>query len=170
MDEKSYYLLALFDGETQSRLRALGELLRENGCEGKNMTPDFPYHITLNGPEPSPDARFCARAAEVCRRTEAFEIGLGHVGLFGLAVLFLAPTPSEALLRLVNALFGGTRNDRADGWVPHVTMCMDDPEVVEKAVPLLARRFAPFQARVERVALYEFSPARRVAEYALLCT
>jgi hypothetical protein len=87
--------------------------------------------------------------------------------MFGLAVLFLAPTPSLALLDLARALRGGW-DGAPDGWVPHVTILMDEPDALTRAIPVLAREFEPFQARIERVALWEFHPARCVEEYRLL--
>ncbi|MDR0916827.1 MAG: 2'-5' RNA ligase family protein [Oscillospiraceae bacterium] len=144
------YLIAVLDDVSQARLAALSDELTARGFEYTHLVP---FHITLAGPD-TPLDTMREHIESVCAATPAFDIGIGHVGLFGLAVLFLAPLPSEPLLTLERNLLGRI-NDAPDGWVPHVTMRMGEPEYIERAVPILARSFEPFTARIERVEMYE---------------
>jgi hypothetical protein len=149
-NKPSYYLLAELDDAAQSRLGVLSDELTAQGLAYERYTP---YHITL-AEFPPPDDAATARIERVCASASPFGIGLGYVGLFGLAVLFIAPCPCAELLTLETGLCG--RPDGApDGWVPHVTMRMGEPAYTERAAAVLARSFEPFAARIERLGLYE---------------
>lgn len=148
--ETRFYLLAVLDDAAQERLSALSGQLAEEGLEYTRYTP---YHITLWDGD-SIDEKTLTNFDKTCRTAPSFETALGSVGLFGLAVVFLAPLPSRALLTLEQRICGRI-NDAPDGWVPHVTMRMGEPEYIKKAVPVIAGLFTPFSVRIERAELYE---------------
>lgn len=148
--DNNYYLLAVLDDNSQTRLKEMSDKLTEQGFAYTKYTP---YHITLWGGD-SIDEQTLAHFDKICRATPAFETALGSIGLFGLAVVFLAPLPSQALLTFEQRICGQI-NDAPDGWVPHVTMRMGEPEYIKQVVPIIAGLFTPFTVRTERVELYE---------------
>ena len=159
MEEKRIYLLAEFDATTQ---RALAELCREIAAMGitGRQTPDLPYHFTLGSADPALEGPLLERLGAVCAVTPAFPIRLNHLGLFPPGVLFAAPAINAELLRLHDALFPGEPAAGTHNWVAHATLLIDEADVVERALPAVARAFSPIEARVERVGAYAFFPAR----------
>lgn len=157
----SWYLLAEFDAASQRRLRDLWETLLDHGFDDQ-QTPGLPPHITLRG---LPDGHRIDLDAKLAHQP-AIDVRLGHLGLFGQAVLFVAPNVNEDLLALYRRL--APEDSRAcHDWVPHVTMLIDTPPHIGKALPILAQGFVPFDARVVRVCLYQMNPVRRVKAWDL---
>lgn len=148
--DNHYYLLAVLDDDSQMSLKEMSDKLTEQGFEYTKYTP---YHITLWDGD-SIDEQTLVHFDKVCRATPAFETALGSIGLFGLAVAFLAPLPCLALLTLEQRICGQI-NDASDVWVPHVTMRMGEPEYIKQVVPIIAELFIPFVVRIELVELYE---------------
>ena len=159
MKDKRVYLLAQFDAATEQRLTGIYEELARAGYVGQ-QTPGVPYHFTMGSFPVEREAGVLERAREVCRRTNAFDINLSHIGLFGLRVLFIAPAMNGALLSLRNALVPEEPATGCHEWVAHATLLMDEPDIIHGAIPVVARHFEPFQARVVSVGIYEFFPAR----------
>ena len=48
-------------------------------------------------------------------------------------------------------------------WTPHCTIIIDEAETVQKALPILARRFQPFMGRITKLHLCAFWPKREIA-------
>ena len=48
-------------------------------------------------------------------------------------------------------------------WTPHCTIIIDEAETVQKALPILARRFQPFMGRITKLHLCAFWPIREIA-------
>ena len=48
-------------------------------------------------------------------------------------------------------------------WTPHCTIIIDEAETVQKALPILARRFQPFMGRITKLHLCAFWPTREIA-------
>ena len=80
----------------------------------------------------------------VCAKTKAFDIGLTHIGLFGLRVLFLAPTVTTQLLDLYKDLAPCAEINACHNWVPHATVFMDDPNNIQTAILIVAQSFSSF--------------------------
>ena len=159
VQDRRVYLLAQFDAATELRLTGIyGELARA-GCIGQ-QTPGVPYHFTMGSFPVERASGVLERAREVCRSTDAFGINLSHIGLFGLKVLFIGPSMNGELLGLHNALVPEEPATGHHDWVAHATLLMDEPDIIHMAIPVVARHFEPFSARVESVGIYEFFPAR----------
>ena len=105
------------------------------------------------------------RAQTVSRQSKAFEISLSYIGLFGLKVLFLAPAMNTELLHLYRDLVPEEGISGCHNWAAHATILIDTPENIQAAVPIVARSFSPFAAKIESVGAYEFAPLRFLAEY-----
>lgn len=158
---KKLYLLACFDPNTQNSLSDLYENLRAQGFTGK-QTPDIPYHFTLGSYEVNQVEQVNAELNRLCAQTACIDIVMSHIGLFGLNVLFIEPNLNFELLELHRGFFPGGGHGCHD-WAAHATLLMDEPDVL-RALPIVAGHFKPFCARIERVALYEFFPAKLICE------
>jgi len=162
MQDKALYLLAKFDQETQNTLAGYYGVLQQNGFVG-NQTKDIPYHITLGSRSIDCEKQTINDLDKICSDASCFEINLAHIGLFGMNVLFISPNMNFELLKLQQCFFP----DGGNGyhlWAAHVTLLIDQPEMIHKALPITAENFEPFKAQIESVALYEFFPARFIHE------
>jgi len=70
------------------------------------------------------------------------------------------------LLKLQQSLFPEYGNG-FHYWAAHATLLIDEPDVILKALPIVAENFKPFKARIESIALYEFFPKRLIKTYRL---
>lgn len=163
MSDKHLYALATFDPDTEARLAELDALLKSAGFFG-SQTQGIPHHLTLCRYDPSQEADACRKLAALCEGTSTFPVLLGHIGLFGLRVLFLAPEPNERLLKLVREASTDSL-DAADAWAGHATLLIDEDAAILRALPLVAANFSGLQARITGISLYEFFPTRHVADF-----
>ena len=164
MAEKSLYVLAGFDAETEVKLAELQDLLYGNGFCG-TQTKDIPFHLTL-GSRPADEREeewLLEIMQEVAEEAVDFTVTFNHLGIFsGGRVLFAAPDPVEELLHLNRRFdFSG------DSWTPHATLLIDEPSVILNALPHVLENFKPFTGRIDRLYLYEFFPSRHIASVEL---
>lgn len=161
MQDKQLYVMAQLDKKTCEAMRRIYNHLRELGIESKRL-PKAPFHITLGAYELDQEENLKKRVEEVCRALPCFPLSYNHIGLFGLNVLFFGPDVNRELLALEQPF----RQDRIQmhEWTAHTTLLMDEPEVILKAVPVVAEEFHGFHAMIESVSLYEFWPSRQVCE------
>ena len=167
MQAKPLYLLAEFDGETQKTLAEYFEVLSQNGFVG-SQTKDIPYHFTLGSRGVEFENQLLDALEKICPETAAVDVNLDHIGLFGLNVLFIAPGMNCELLKLQRSFFPDCDcDDDCSAWTAHATLLIDEPEIILRALPLVAKNFKPMKARIESVAICEFFPARLIARYFL---
>jgi len=158
MQDKALSLIAVFDDETQNLLAGYYDILVTNGFTG-NQTKNIPYHFTLGSRDIVCENQLIDEIDKICAETDCIEIKLDYIGLFGLKVLFIAPNMNFELLKLQNSFFAGC-GAGYHPWTAHATLLLDEPEVILKALPIVAENFKPFKARTESIELYEFFPAR----------
>jgi len=163
--DKYLYLLAQFDKKTQEILTGYYDILQENGFIGK-QTKNIPYHFTLGKKDTDYEKQLIDDLDIICQNTACIEIHLSHIGLFGLDVLFIAPDMNFELLKLQQKLFPHCGSG-AYNWTAHATLLIDEPENILKALPIVAKNFKPFIARIESIGLYEFFPMRFIKEWSL---
>jgi len=161
MQDKFLYVMAQLDPETCGKMRKMDRILNELGLEVKKP-PKVPYHITLGAFELHQEPDLQRRVAEVCSRIPRFPLTYNHIGLFGLNVLFFGPDVNQELLALQQP-FADVRLSLHE-WTAHTTLMMDEPEVILKALPVVAEHFKGFHAAVESVSLYEFWPSRLICQ------
>ena len=166
MEEKHLYVVAQFDAQTNQTLAALYQALVAEGLLG-TQAKDIPYHITLGTFEIEDEVEVIRRAHAAARTMDAFTLRLSHIGLFGLDVLFIAPAVKQQLLDLLHAVVPGGGTADEFPWVAHTTLLMDEPQNIQRAIPVVAKHFAPFRACVESIGVYEFSPERKIGVYEL---
>jgi len=168
MKDKFLCLLAQFDKETQERLTGYYDILRQNGFVG-NQTNNLPYHFTLGKDDIDCEKKLINLLEKICANTACIDIHLSHIGLFGLGVLFIAPDMNLELLTLQQKFYPHCGNG-AYNWTAHATLLMDEPDQIWKALPIVAKNFKPFKARIESIGLYEFFPMRFIKECTLTNT
>ncbi|MCL1866857.1 MAG: 2'-5' RNA ligase, partial [Oscillospiraceae bacterium] len=158
MEEKLLYLMAKFDENTQNIFAEYYDILCRNGFVG-SQTKNIPYHFTLGSRNVDCESQTIKDIEKICVDTKSFEINLGYIGLFGLKVLFISPNMNFELLKLQQSFFPDCGNG-SHPWAAHATLLIDEPEIILKALPLVAENFRPFKARIESIELYEFFPMR----------
>lgn len=166
MEEPKIYLLAQFDENTQQKLDVIYHNLVSAGLIGK-QTPEIPYHFTLGSFETKDEERIIGRVREACKKTSAFCVRLSHIGLFGMGVLFIAPSMNEELMNLFRLFVPEQPTSGCHNWVAHATLLIDEPEKIQAAIPFAAKIFSPFNARIESIGIYKFFPKRFIASYRL---
>ncbi len=158
--DKFLCVLGVFDRETERVLAEYQQAVFKEGFTGR-QTMGIPFHVTL-GTFPL-DCR--AELEDKLLRLEMapVEVYFNHMGLFqGQEVLFLAPDVNRELLDL-KEVFGVEK-----GWTAHTTMLIDSRENCLRAAEALGECFRRFSGRIDRVELYEFFPARLLAEKSLV--
>lgn len=165
MKDKFLCVMAQYDKETELKLKEIQKVLLDNGFIGK-QTPNLPNHITLGSFDVSQEEIIKERVKKVANNFKSFDIKLNNIGLFGLDVLFIAPAVNHELLNLQQYF----NIDYADGlgWTAHTTMLIDDHEIIQNALPYVAKSFKSFIGRIESISLYEFWPTRFILEEKLL--
>jgi len=165
MIDKFFSVLAQFDNKTQKKLNGYYNILRQNGFIG-NQTKNIPYHFTLGKMDVDCEEQLIDKLNAIHINTDCIDIHFSHIGLFGLNVLFIAPNMNHELLTLQQNLFPHCGNG-AYTWTAHTTLLIEEPENILKALPIVAKNFKPFIARIEHIVIYEFFPMRLVKEFAL---
>ena len=165
MTDRCLYLLAQFDKTTQEILAEYYDILERNGFIG-SQTKNIPYHITLGKKEVEYEKQIISDLSIICANTDHIDIHLSHVGLFDLSVLFIAPDMNFELLTLQQKLFPHCGHGTYH-WTAHVTLLIDEPEVILEALPVVSANFKPFKARIESIGLYEFFPKRFIMDCSL---
>ena len=157
MDGKRLYVMAGFDSDTERLLASIQEELNHLGFVGE-QTKAIPPHITLADFDIDKESELVESLGMISKKHSVFKISFSHVGIFqGSRVLFVAPDVNKDLLDL-KGYFGSSHN-----WAAHVTLLIDDPLVIQSAVPPILARFRAFEGRIESLFLYEFWPTRFVA-------
>lgn len=160
MEGKMLCILALFDEKTAETLNIIYETLYQQGFIG-TQTKNIPYHFTLGTYDLKQEERLTDLLHKVGNETKCIDFRFDHIGLFGLKVLFIEPNMNYEILDLQKKFF----EECTKGyhmWAAHATILMDEAEVITKAIPIAATKFQPMRSRIEKLALYEFFPARLI--------
>jgi len=165
MKDKFLCVMAQYDRETEQKLKEIQNLLKGNEFVGK-QTPDLPNHITLGSFDISQEVLIKEKVKMVSEKFHKFDIKLSNIGLFGLDVLFIAPSVNHELLNL-KEYFNHNFDDEL-GWTAHTTMLIDDHKTILRALPYVADNFKSFTGKIESISLYEFWPTRFILEKKLL--
>ena len=161
MAEQIIVLMADWDEGTQKALGAIYEDLQKEGFTGK-QTPGIPYHISMSTYPIDKEAEALEamkKAAEACSK---FEVSISHLGMFaGGSILFAAPDRNAELDKLHSFCDIGLPQEFA--WTPHTTIMIDEPEVVQSALPTVVKGFRPLSGKITRLHLCAFWPTREIA-------
>ncbi len=160
MPKKALFLLAEFDEDSQHICTSLYDLLKAKGFRGR-QSKHLPYHFTLGQFDLSKEASLPLLMDEIAKDTKQIDLRMNHLGLFGLEVLFLEPAVNIELLQLVRQFFPKEGLGKHQ-FVAHTTILKDKEDEILRALPILAKNFKPFHARIEILTLYEFFPVRLI--------
>jgi len=158
MDDKSLYLLAQFDAETEKVLSNYYKILQQNGLVGR-QTKNITYHFTLGSYKINEENRIIVELESICNKTSVIDLRLDHIGIFGLNVLFVEPNMNFELLSLQKSFFNNCGNGY-HSWSAHATLLIDEPENILKSLRIITKEFKPMHTRIESIGLYEFFPMR----------
>ena len=162
MAEEFLMLMADFDDESQRIMGGWYEKLQAEGFVGK-QTPGLPFHISLAGFSLDKEAEAVSEMKELAKQFKAVPVHISHIGLFaGGNVLYAAPDMNPAnLLNLRQAV--KTEKYEQYQWTPHATILIDDPETIQKAMPVFVEQFHPFMGKITKLQLCAFWPTREIA-------
>lgn len=162
MAEEILVLMADLDDESQRIMGGWYEKLKAEGFTGK-QTPNLPFHISLGVFALDKEAEVVSDMKVLAERFKEIPVHFSHIGMFaGGNVLFAAPDMNPAeLLGLRQAIKTDTQEKFP--WTPHATVLIDEPETVQKALPLFVEQFKPFMGKVTKLHLCAFWPTREIA-------
>ena len=156
MANKALYILAGYDDATEKHLSGIQNALYAQGFVGI-QTKNIPQHVTMGSFPVEKEEELVELLQKIAGEKEEFEVTFNHIGIFGGGkVLFVAPDVNKEMLEL-KEMFGPSR-----GWTAHTTMLIDEPEVVQKALPEVLKEFASFEGKMTTLHLYEFWPTRHI--------
>lgn len=147
-------VMACFDSQSDEKFDVIRTSLKQAGFKGR-QSKNLPNHITLGIYEPDHLESLISRINEIADSLKPISVTLGNIGLFGLRVAFIAPIVNHRLLEIHEAL-----PFNEEPWSPHVTMLIEDDEVILKALPIIKEKFIPFEVTISSICLYQFKPTR----------
>lgn len=174
MEDKIYYLMALFDEETNHRIEEIHQELLVNEIPSTSLLP----HLTLGSWTNIDENELCNWLELVCSNQLQLEVNFNHLGLFSLKVAFLAPHVSEDLIKFharIHEKFeeycgqmGYNYTAKSQNWVPHATLVFqDESETVLKSLPVITKNFNPFKGKLISLLLCEYNTMTEIKRYTL---
>ena len=160
MAEQFLTLMADLDEGAHATLSKWYDSLYQAGFRG-SQTPGLPFHISLASFPPDKEAEASALARKAAGEFSPFPVHISHIGIFAPGrVLFAGPERSAELDRLHSRC--EPLPDPKRPWTPHVTLLIDEPETVCRALPCLLTSFHPLVGRITRLHLCAFWPTREI--------
>ena len=160
MAEQFLTLMADLDNESQGIMSAWYKKLNFAGFTG-TQTPNLPYHISMALFPLEKEQEVIELAQRTAAQFSPISVHISHIGIFSPGkVLFGGPERNRELDLLHSAC--ETNPDPKHSWTPHVTMLIDEPETICKALPLFLQSFHPFVGRITRLHLCAFWPTREI--------
>lgn len=167
-------VMGTFDQRANHTVTYLKERLRMQGIAVDAYEP----HITLGiytGVEAAP---LCAWAEGVAAQHQGISLCFNHFGFFpDAAHCFIAPCPSEALLRLhcdIRQKYDDCCIDRdclyslhQKSWAPHMTLATLAPGQAERLLDIFRADFSPFTAELIRLKITASDTSEHLAEFDL---
>ena len=158
MAEQFLTLMGDLDEDAQERLSGWYGRLRNAGFLG-TQTPGLPYHISLAMIPLEREREAAALTERVAGTFAAVPVNVSHLGIFpGGKVLFGGIERNAAL----DALHDACVMEPDPRWTPHISILIDEPAVICRAVPVLLESFQPFTGHITRLHLCAFWPTREI--------
>lgn len=156
--EKSLYLLAELDNDTQLKIRKFEKIISGNGFIGR-QTLNIPYHITLGAYSTEYESFLGNLLDKIWVDFTEINISYSGFGLFSLDVLYLNPCMNKKLIELYDFVSEKSYY-KGNDLAAHTTIFMDEKENVYKIIPKITENFEKISGKIKYVSLYEFFPAR----------
>ncbi len=161
MAEQFLTLMADLDEKSQSRMTEWYQMLQEAGFTG-TQTPGLPFHISMATFPLDREKAAVEIAHQAAAKFAPVPVHISHIGMFaGGRILFGGPEKDAGLLALREACKPLAPDEHP--WTPHVTILIDEPEIVHAALPVFVKSFAPFVGTITRLHLCAFWPTREIA-------
>jgi|GEM_PF-417494 2'-5' RNA ligase len=174
VDQNIYYVLGLFDEQTNQVFKQLNQTLSAAGIKPDDSVP----HLTFGGYKDVSGEDLLEWVRTFCEEQTEIELNFNHIGLFPGGFCFIAPRVDKKLLKfhfdfhqnydtcLTDIGYNFTLC--SDNWVPHVTLVSGDRKAIEKTVGVLMDKpFKPFVGRLTEMAVFAYSPLREIGRAAL---
>ena len=160
MAEQFLTLMADLDEASQARMSGWYRMLREAGFTG-TQTPGLPYHISLAAFPLDQEKTAAAMARKTAAEFAPVPVHISHIGMFaGGRILFGGPEKDAGLAALREECKPVTPEKHP--WTPHVTILIDEPEIIHAALPVFVKSFVPFVGTITRLHLCAFWPTREI--------
>ncbi len=160
MAEQFLTLMADLDDESQEIMAGWYKDLQDAGFTG-TQTPNLPFHISMASFPLNKEQAAVELARKAAGEFSPIPVHISHIGIFAPGkVLFGGPERSNDLDLLHNVC--ETDPDLQYPWTPHVTILIDEPATICKALPIFLKSFHPFVGRVTRLHLCAFWPTREI--------
>lgn len=174
MEDKIYYLMALFDEQTNQRIEEIHRELSVHEIPSTSLLP----HLTFGSWTNINELELCDWLEQVCSNQKQIEVNFNHLGLFSLKVAFLAPHVSEELMKFHSHIherfeeycgeMGYNYTAKSQNWVPHATLVFqDESETVLKSLPVITKQFSPFKGKLISLLLCEYNTMTEIKRYSL---
>lgn len=166
-----------FDAEAEQAVRQLRQRLTDNGVPPTlDLLGDRP-HISLAG-LPDHDAAPVIPIVEALATIAPFDLKLDGIGLFPTTegVLFLAPTPTSALLDAHQRLYSALTHAHIainpyytpGSWIPHCTIASDlTPDELLHAVAICREAFTTIALTCRELGIIRFRPSVPIISFPL---
>ncbi len=167
-------VMGTFAQQTNHTVSHLKERLKAQGIAVDAYEP----HITLGIYTDVNDASLSAWVKRVAARHQGIPLCFNHFGFFPDAVhCFIAPCPSDALLRLhrdIRQKYDDCCIDRdclyslhQKSWTPHMTLAALAPGQAERLLDIFRADFSPFTAELIRLKITASDTSEHLAEFDL---
>ena len=165
MAEQFLTLMADLDDHSQILMSEWYSELKNHGFTG-TQTPGLPFHISLATFSPEEEHEAVELAEKTAGEFSPIDVHVSHIGIFAPGkVLFGGIERNAGLDRLHDICEQKPHPQKL--WTPHITVLMDEPVAVCKAVPVFLQSFRPFTGKITRLHLCAFWPAREIASAGL---
>ncbi len=161
MGEKFLTVFAVFDNETQKKLKKMQDEILKLGNLG-TQTMDIPFHISLGSFPVKDEEELKSKIKKVCACKRTFDIVLTKVNHFNNRVLFIEPKLNKDLKDL-HSLFDSNFHG-GFSWHAHATMFCGNEKEVTMAKEVLQKLFKPITAKIVSIQMGEFFPTKMLAE------
>ena len=152
--------MADLDDESQEIMSGWYKDLQNAGFTG-TQTPNLPFHISLTSFPLEMEHEAVEITQKVAEDYSAIPVHISHIGIFAPGkVLFGAPERNIELDQLHSVCEPDP--DSQQVWTPHVTVLIDEPTIICKALPILLKSFHPFVGRITKLHLCAFWPTREI--------
>jgi 2'-5' RNA ligase len=161
-----FWVIALFDEETEALVKNIWEELREESISYYiDEVQDGRPHLTLASYKELDKENYIRQMETFYDNKQSFDITFNHIGSFlNYNTLFLSPTVTEELLdfHTHHHKHFGTYNTEANKlyepgqWIPHSTLANKlEPDLLSKAFHYCVDRVGLTKGRIEEVGLIE---------------
>ena len=166
MAEQFLTLMADLDDDSQEIMSGWYKELQDAGFKGV-QTPGLPFHISLATFSLNEEKEAVEEVKRLGNIFSAIPVHISHIGMFAEGrVLFGGPDMNPpGLLQLHDAV--KIRSTDVRPWTPHVTILIDEPQIINDALMTLIKSFHPFMAQVTGLHLCAFWPTREIVSVRL---